>query len=273
MAIANYFYNKTTRKYVALFGTYFNQITIERDDNENQTLQKMIVPISYAPYQKILARIQQDPKLNRKQAISLPRMSFDLSAMSYDSSRKISPVKKILLKGDQNDSSSRSYRFVGTPYNLEFSLYIMAKYNEDAVKIVEQIIPFFTPEFTNTVKLVDNIDPIDVPLVLNSITNDEVYEGDFSERSSVMWTLSFTMKCWYFGPEKNKKVIKFVDINYATDTSANTAFEEQQEARPGLTAEGEPTVVLENSVDTVFIEYDDPWDLINNIRSVGVEID
>lgn len=268
MAIANYFHNQTTRKYVALFGTYFNQLKIQRLDGQGSLIADMIVPISYAPWQKILARIDQDPELNRKQAISLPRMSFEMTSMSYDGERKISPIQKIRKNVADSSTGQRSFLYAGTPYNLEFSLYIMTKYNEDATKIVEQILPFFNPEFTSTVRLIDDMDPIDVPLILNGVTNEELYEGEFSERKSILWTLNFTMKAWYYGPQKEKKVIKFIDTRFATDTLANTQFEEQQTIQPGLTANGEPTTSANDSIDYTDIEFDDNWDYIIAVEDI-----
>jgi len=259
MAIANYFHNQTTRKYVALFGTYFNQLKIQRLDGNGAIVNDMIVPISYAPWQKILARIDQDPNLNRKQAISLPRMSFEMTSMSYDGDRKISPIQKLRKTAVDPTSGERNFLYAGTPYNLEFSLYIMTKYNEDATKIVEQILPFFNPEFTSTVRIIDDIDPIDVPLILNGVTNEELYEGEFSERKSILWTLNFTMKAWYYGPQKEKKVIKFIDTRFATDTADDAELQTKVTVQPGLTANGEPTTDANNSIDYSDIEFDDDW--------------
>lgn len=264
MAIANYFYNSLTRKYVALFGTYFNQIKIQRDDNT-----QIIVPISYAPYQKILAKLNQDPDLNQPSAITLPRMSFELNGMNYDGERKISPTIKIRKKTANPDTGGRGYVWAGAPYNLDFNLYIMAKYNEDAVKILEQILPFFNPEFTSTVKLMDDIEAIDVPLILTGVTSEEVYEGSFEERRSVLYTLSFNMKGWFFGPNREKPVIKFVEINLAANTdptaSIDDIVEETFTTQPGLTANGEPTTDFDETVDYTTILINDDWDIIRRI--------
>src|SRR6056300_636182 len=132
MAIANYFYNQTTRKYVALFGTYFNQLKVCRTDSGGNVVHDFIVPISYAPYQKVLARVVQDANLNRKSAITLPRMSFEINNITYDSSRKISPTRKLRKIAADPDTGSRNFLYAGAPYNFNFSLYIMSKYNEDA---------------------------------------------------------------------------------------------------------------------------------------------
>jgi hypothetical protein len=268
MAIANYFYNSTTRKYVALFGTYFNQLTVERIDNNQVLQQRMIVPISYAPYQKILARIQQAPDLNTtKSAINLPRMSFEITNMQYDGERKISPITKIRKTVVDEALGGRKFVYAGAPYNLDFSLYIMAKYQEDAVKLLEQIIPFFQPDFTSTVRLIPGIEPIDIPLILNSISMDEIYEGAFDERQSILYTLTFTMKAWYFGPEKQKSIIKFVDVRYATDTASNSLFEENYTVQPGMTANNEPTTDQDLSIDYSLIDFDDNWDYAEKVTN------
>ena len=259
MAIANYFYNATIRKYVALFGTYFNQITIEREDNNNTLVQRMIVPISYAPWQKILSRVTQDPTLTQKSAITLPRMSFEMTGMTYDGERKISPTMKIRKNVVDQAGGNRRFVYAGVPYNIEFALYIMTKYNEDAVKIVEQILPFFNPDFTSTVRLINGIDPIDIPLVLNSVVSEDIYEGSYDERKSIVWTLNFTMKAWFFGPEKDKAVIKFVDVRLATDTPANTPFAQTYTVQPGLTANGEPTTDIAQAINYSLVEFDDNW--------------
>ena len=268
MAIANYFYNATTRKYVALFGTYFNQLKVMRVDNNQVTQQEMIVPISYAPFQKILARLEQNPDLKRKSAINLPRMSFELTGMTYDGERKISPITKIRKTVVDEAGGNRRFVYAGAPYNLDFSLYIMAKYQEDAVKLLEQIIPFFQPNFTSTVRLIPGIEPIDIPLILNGVSMEDLYEGSFEERQSILYTLTFSMKAWYFGPERDKSVIKFVDVRYATNTATNSALEEFYTVSPGMTANNEPTTDRELSIDYSLIEFDDNWDYAEEITDL-----
>jgi len=266
MAFVNHFYNATTRKYIALFGTLFNKISITRDDNTDTEIQKMIVPIAYGPFQKFLARITQDPELNKKSAITLPRMSFELDNMVYDGTRKVNSTQKLRkeLKAESNDS--RSFMWSATPYNLDFSLYIMTKYSEDGVKVLEQILPFFKPEWTTTVKLIDDLDPIDIPLVLNGVTNEELYEGSFEERRSVLWTLNFTMKCWYFGPERQKKVIKFIEVDMYDTLDENADPQERIQVYPGLTANGQPTTSANNTIPYTDIEFDDDWGVIRVIE-------
>lgn len=265
MAFVNHFYNGTTRKYIALFGTLFNKISITREDLNGTETQKMIVPISYGPWQKFLSRITQDPDLAKKSAITLPRMSFEITNMVYDGSRKIASTKKILKSQKSETGGARSYQWSAAPYNIDFSLYIMTKYSEDAVKVVEQIIPFFMPEWTTTVKLIDDLDPIDVPLVLNGITNEELYEGSYEERKSILWTLNFTMKCWYFGPDRTRKVIKFVDVDVWDDVDTSKSPIEGVNVYPGMTSNGTPTTDPDLTIPYTDIEFDEDWGVVRVI--------
>jgi hypothetical protein len=142
----------------------------------------------------------------------------------------------------------------------------MTKYSEDGVKVVEQILPFFKPEWTTTVKLIDDLDPIDIPLILNGVTSEELYEGSYEERKSVLWTLNFTMKCWYFGPERQKKVIKFVEATLYDNLDENSDPYERVQVYPGLTANGEPTTSPNNTIAYTDIEFDDDWGVIRVIE-------
>jgi hypothetical protein len=266
MAFVNHFYNATTRKYVALFGTIFNKISITRDDLSSAEKQRMIVPIAYGPFQKFLSRIIQDPNLDNPSAITLPRMSFEITNMTYDGTRKIASKQRMQKTIGETDDQ-KLFVWSGAPYNIDFSLYIMTKYSEDATKIVEQIIPFFRPEWTATVKLINDLPPIDIPIVLNGITNEDLYEGSYEQRRSVLWTLNFTMKAWYFGPERKKSVIKFVDVDIWTDLDASKDPEEGVNVFPGLTADGSPTTDPDLTIPYTDIEYDDDWGVIRVITS------
>jgi hypothetical protein len=265
MAFVNYFYNATTKKYIALFGTTFNKISIVRDDpNTGDSVQRMIVPISYGPYQKFLARVNQDPEINRKTAITLPRMAFEITNMEYDGSRKINSTRRI--SGQSHSDDKKSFQYVGVPYNLFFTLSIMTKYAEDGTQIIEQILPFFKPEWTYSVKLIDNLDPIDVPVILNSVNMEDLYEADFETRRSLLWTLTFTMKAWYFGPQRESSVIKFIDVRTHTKISADAEPESQFTIQPGLTANGQPTTSIDETIDYELINIDDDWGIITIFR-------
>jgi hypothetical protein len=258
------FYNETTRRYVAVFGTLFNDIKISRKDNTGTTIQTMAVPINYGPMQKFLAKLEQDPGL-RSPAITLPRITFEIMGMTYDGERNLGGLSRHRKTIGTNNDSYNS-QFTPTPYNLEFQLNIMTKFEEDGSKILEQILPFFKPEFTPTVKLIDELDMFfDIPVILNSVSKEDTYEGSFEERRSLIWTLSFTMKAYYFGPVTTKKVIKFANVNVHAAMDATTPLEVVR-VRPGLTANGEPTTNLANSVTTSEINFDDDWAYIAYIE-------
>tara|TARA_R110000764_G_scaffold237843_1_gene334349 strand:- start:678 stop:1274 length:597 start_codon:yes stop_codon:yes gene_type:complete len=186
-------------------------------------------------------------------------MAFELTSFTYDAERKVAPTRKLRKTQVDTENGGRRFVYSGTPYNMGFSLYIMAKYNEDAVKCLEQILPFFNPEFTSTVNLITGLEAIDIPLILNDVSSEDLYEAAFTERRSILYTLNFTMKGWFFGPEKDKAVIKFVDARVATDTPTDTAFETFQTGQPGSTANNVATTDITQTVDYSLIEFDDNW--------------
>lgn len=258
------FYNETTRRYVAVFGTLFNTIKITRKDLSANTIQTMTVPVNYGPMQKFLSRLEQDPDLSAP-AITLPRITFEITGMTYDGERNLTPVKRISKANAANDGNFNSI-FTPAPYNLSFQLNIMTKYQEDGTKILEQILPFFKPEFTPTVKLVDTLNEyFDIPIILESITTEDTYEGDYTTRRTLIWTLNFTLKGYYFGPVTQKKVIKFAEVNLYGDTTANTALEIVT-VQPGLTANGSPTTDINQTVPYANINFDDDWAYIVQIE-------
>lgn len=257
------FYNETTRRYVAVFGTLFNDITISRKDNSGTTIQTMKVPVNYGPMQKFLARLEQDPSLTAP-AMTLPRITFEITGMSYDGDRVLTGLTRNRAP-KATDNNSYNTQFTPTPYNIEFQLNIMTKYTEDGSKILEQILPYFKPEFTPTVKLVDDLDMyFDIPVVLTSVSTEDTYDGSFEDRRALIWTLSFTMKAYYFGPVLQKKVIKFVNVQTYDGLTANTSLESIH-VQPGLTANGTPTTNINNTVSYNDINFIDNWDYIVQI--------
>lgn len=212
----NRFYNQTTRRYVAVFGTLFNDIKVGRSkDNLNLDF-LMDVPVNYGPMQKFLARLEQDPDFDAP-AMTLPRMTFEITNLTYDGTRKLTNAMRNSVVSDNKNVLRTQY--TPAPYNLDFQLNIMAKYAEDGTKILEQILPFFKPEQTLSVKLIDDLNVyFDVPIVLNSVATEDTYEGDFQTRRALIWTLNFTLKGYYFGPLVEKKVVKFVRSNIFDDT-------------------------------------------------------
>ena len=260
----NTYYNQTTRRYVAVFGTLFNDITISRQDNSGTTIQTMKVPVNYGPMQKFLAKLEQDPNL-RAPAMTLPRITFEIVGISY----AVFCLKKKITRHKKprtTDDNTYNTQFAPTPYNIEFQLNIMTKFTEDGSKILEQIIPFFKPEFTPTVKLIDDLEMyFDIPVVLTSITTEDTYEGSYDDRRALIWTLSFTMKAYYFGPTVTKKVIKFTEIATYNGLTSNTSLESVL-VQPGLTANGTPTSKLSETVAYGEINNLDDWAYIVRIE-------
>lgn len=205
------FYNQITRKIIVAFGSLFSNIKIARQA-QGEVIQTLEVPISYAPKEKWLVRIEQDPNLDSHTYTTLPRMSFEINSMSYDATRKTNRMGYITC-GDGQSSINRVYSPV--PYNFDISLYILTKTQEDALQIVEQILPYFTPEYTISLKPIDNTDFVmDVPIISNGISIQDDYDGDFNQRRFVTYTLTFTLKAYMYGPITNGKIINhtFVDV-------------------------------------------------------------
>jgi len=203
------------------FGTLFNDIKIKHKDNAGDDFSILTVPIAYGPVQKFLARIEQVPDLKKRVAITLPRMSFEMTGIQYDASRKSSTMQTFKTI-DKSNNNELTKVFMPVPYNVNIRLSIMSKLNEDALQIVEQIIPYFQPHFNLTVDLVSSIgEKRDIPMILEKITMDDQYEGDFTTRRILIYTLDFTAKTYLFGPvgNGNEALIKQVQVDYYTDTN------------------------------------------------------
>lgn len=210
-----YFYNESIRKTIVVFGSLFNNIQIKQKNDEGEVFFSGKVPISYGPTQKFLARLREVPDLNKPVQITLPRMSFELVGLSYDSSRKITTTTEFCAKDINNNVLRRVYMPV--PYNLNFELSIMTKLNDDMLQIIEQIIPYFQPNFKVSAILLDSIaEKRDIDFVLDNITTTDNYEGDFKERRALIYTLKFTAKTYLFGPissnSLDSQIIKKVSI-------------------------------------------------------------
>ena len=215
-----YFYHQTSRKMVVAFGSLFNNIEVRRTDSSNAVVEVVKIPLSYGPKDKMLVRISSDPNLNPKVALTVPRMGFELTSMTYDGARKLNTMNRNVKKG----TTGLKKQFHPVPYNWDFSLYIFVKNAEDGTQILEQILPYFTPEFTVTMALVSSMgEKRDIPLVLNSVTSEDTYEGDFATRRSIIWTLSFLMKGFlYPSITDNAKVITTSQVDTHLMSSVTT---------------------------------------------------
>jgi hypothetical protein len=210
----NVYYHGIIRKSIVAFGRLFSDIYIDRKQGDSvtgTTIQRLQIPLAYAPKEKWLVRIEQDPTLENHTYVSLPRMSFEIIGYSYDPSRKVNRMQQIKC-GDATGSVSTMYTPV--PYNIDLSLYILTKTQEDGLQIVEQILPTFTPEYTLTINAVPDMNvKLDVPIILNSVAVSDEYDGDFQTRRFVTHTLNFQMKVNLFGPISGRNVIDTVGVN------------------------------------------------------------
>ena len=216
-----YFYHQTSRKMVVAFGSLFNNIEVRRTDSSDAVTEVIKIPLSYGPKDKMLVRISQDPSLNPNVALTVPRMGFELTAMTYDGARKLNTMGRNVKKG----TTGLKKQYNPVPYNWDFSLYVFVKNAEDGTQILEQILPFFTPDFTVTMTLVSGMsEKRDIPLVLNSVTSEDSYEGDFATRRSIIWTLSFLMKGFlYPSVTDNAKVITSSTVDTHIMSAATAA--------------------------------------------------
>lgn len=208
----DHFYHAILRKSVAVFGTLFNNIYVVRRASDNRVVDKQRVPLSYGPRQKFLARIDQQADLSDpKVAIKLPRMSFEITNLAYDSTTKTNTLNKITTT---SDTSTRTSVSQVTPYIVDMQLNIMAKNQDDALQIMEQILPTFQPVYNISVKLIDDINKsFDVPITLQSVSLNDDYEGDYTTRRVLIYTLDFSMKIKFFGDTSKSGIITQVIAN------------------------------------------------------------
>jgi hypothetical protein len=224
------FYHETMRKIVVSFGTLFNNIQIVRKNSSGAITQSMKVPLAYGPQQKFLARLNNDPALGAKVAVTLPRLGFEMTGITYDPTRKLNRVQKFRkVKESSDDANKLDTQYMPVPYNIEFTLYAMAKNSDDALQIVEQILPYFQPDYTLTVNdMADMGIKRDVPIILNSVSYEDNYQGDFTERRAIIYTLGFTAKFYLYGPVTSAGVIKTVKVDQYTDMPDQSPRREQR---------------------------------------------
>lgn len=264
-----HFYNRTIRKIVVAFGTLFNDIVLVRYNKAGtQEYERTRVPLSYGAKEKYITRLTQDPDLIKSIATALPRMSFDLQGLTYDSARK----QQSVMKNFSYNTSKGTFntQFAPVPYNFDFSLSIYVRNQEDGTQILEQILPFFTPDFTVTVDLIPSMDQkYDMPIVLNSVSPEIDYEGDLLSTRMIVWTLNFTVKGYIFPPVNTSgKIIKqantniFIDtqkrdvqkvfVDYANGTGVFTTNETVRVEQKGIT--GKVTYFSNNSTGILIVE-------------------
>ena len=229
------YYHETIRKYVAVFGTLFNDINIQRTNSAGVVTEQIKVPIAYEAKDKMLLRVRRGSKSDQSLQISLPRMGFDLNAITYDPTRKLNTMGQTYAANNATNSTTLLKQYNPVPYNFDFTLSAMVDNSEDGAQIFEQIVPFFTPEFTVSVNLVPsmNIKP-DITIILNDVAIEDSYEGDLVVRREIIWTLNFMLKGYIYPDVKSGSVVKTVLVHLRT---------------PAVAADIPEYIVLEDSTD------------------------
>ena len=242
--LGNYSYHEIFRKTIVAFGTLFNNIELRRQD------EVMKVPLAYGPKDKFLARLDQVPDpTNKRVQITLPRIGFEISGVSYDPNRKVAPTQKIKIP---STSTKNKQMFMPVPYNISFELAIISKNQDDGLQILEQILPVFQPHYNLSIKLVPSMNETkDVPIVLQNIDYEDSYEGDFATRRAIIYTLQFTAKTFLYGPVTEPKIIKKASVDYYTSTdTAKAPREVRYQTTPTSLQDRDGTVVTTLSAAT-----------------------
>lgn len=268
------YYHESIRRYVILFGTLFNDIYIKRYDTQGVQTNMLRVPITYGPKDKVLARLNADPNLDRPYSIILPYITFQITNIKYANDRKLTTTGRMpYISANRNYAT---YVYNPVPYDFDFQMSIVVKNAEDGSKILEQILPFFTPDWTTTIKIIDDpVIVIDVPLTLNTVQSQDNWEGSIGDRRYLVWTLNFTMKGQLFGPIAKSKIIKKAITNIAFNsnvaTDLSTSYNDRRvdeivTVTPGLTVNGTPTSNSAESIDYSLIDWNDDYGYVVDIQ-------
>ena len=262
------FYHKTIRKYVVLFGTLFNDLNIEKKDSSGNITSRQKVPIAYGPKQKFIQRIRQDPNIDRQVAVQLPRMGFEMTSITYDPIRKLNSVGKILNRATATQGLGTMRKmFNPVPYNMDFQLFVFVDNAEDGTQILEQILPFFTPEFNVTINAVPSMDiKLDVPISFNSASLEDSYDGDFATRRTMIWTLDFFMKGFLYPDIKGcGKIIKSIVVDFHESDKGDTVPEQDKMRLESSTLFGDDFITLEDGRTFMLEAGDFAGDTISRI--------
>ena len=223
----NHYYHESTRRMVSVFGSIFNDLEVIKKDGAGKILQKIKVPLSYAPRRKVLARLNEqysDPKI----AMKLPRMSFEITSMEYDANARISKHKNY-TKAIVGDSLSLTKLGAPSVYKVGIELNILASTQDEALQMLEQILPYFQPEYTVTIKDIPSMDiTTDTPIILESVTLNDDYEGDLVTRRSIIYTLGFSTRIRYYRGTGTKKQILYTEVDYSENVDPTTHKFERQ---------------------------------------------
>ena len=259
----DHFYHKKIRNTVIAFGTIFNNVNIKRLDSSGNPLQNIKVPLSYSPKEKFLARLDAQQDLtgdDSKVAITLPRMSFEITGYSYDATRKLNKNQKITKVTTNADTTKMNNQYMPVPYNVNFSLNVYTANSDDGLQIIEQILPFFQPDYTVTMIEDTTMDTKrDIPFILNSVDYEDSYTGSLTSLRRIIYTLQFTAKVYLYGPISTAAIIKKVSADLYSDTGSNAPRVERVTVQPNPTSADKDdtytyTTTLEFFTDT--LDYD-----------------
>ena len=220
--LGTYYYNETIRKAVIAFGTLFNNIRIKKFASDGKTISQIKVPISYGPMQRFLARIEQQSNFDDNVAITLPRLSFEMTSYTYDTTRKASPITKFTMKSPSSKTKVKKM-FLPVPYDIGFRLSFATKLQDDSLQIIEQILPFFQPSYSVTINMLEGVEEKkDIPFTLRNVSFIDEYEGDYSTRRFIQYDLDFVCKTYFYQdvPTDENGIIKKVQIDYSTNIKA-----------------------------------------------------
>ena len=234
------YYHGAIRKYIIAFGNLFNDIVVQRLDSSGNRIQSIAVPLAYGPKEKWLVRLVQDPNLEQDVAITLPRMGFEITSMIYAPQRKLSStLKNVQILNSDTDRLKTQY--VPVPYDINIALSIFVKNADDGAQILEQILPYFRPEFTTNVRLIPEMNiVVDAPVVLQNVGIEDTYDGDFDIRRALIYTLDFNVKAYMYGPSTTSGIIKRAIADIHLNTPADTPVGERITVTPAQYANGAP---------------------------------
>lgn len=245
----NYFYHSCLKNIITIFGAIFSDIYIKRSTGDGYEFQEIKVPLSYAPKQRALVRLKQNPNIDVKQAeITLPRLAYEIVSINYDPARKISPVSQSRnMQQNQPNNNYVNHMNSPTPYDVHINLYAYAKNQDDALQIVEQIFPFFNPDLNVTINAVPQMNFVEnIPIILDSVSYEDDYEGNMETRRAIIWTLSFTAKMNFYGPITTSGIIKSVHISVSHDENQqDTLVQYNSEISPKNATINDPYTVVE----------------------------
>lgn len=259
---------KVITKYITVFGAIFSNMSIKRYDVNGNVIGDIMVPIQYAPKEKMLTRALGDPEISRQFSELLPRMSFEIKSIEYDGSRKLNPTQRYSVLNTTN-SNQVTYQYNPVPYNINVLLYVYAKNVDDANQIIEQILPFFTPDWTANIQLIPSMNQeFKTPIVLQNVDLNDLYDGEFKDRRVLLWTLTFQIKGYIFGATYQAPVIKFSTTNVRVGNTINNQIDQTITTTPGLDANGNPTSNAAVSIPVSQIFANSDWGFVINAVSL-----